>query len=400
MIDDLTIQKVKDAARIVDVVGNYVKLKRQGKDFTGLCPFHDDRHTGNFIVSPALNIARCFACDETYDCIEFVKRKEGVEFLDAIRLLAKKYGIYIDEKQQIMTANTEPRQERPKPQPKPKRYWPLEWVSRYEADGSDSFVRFIHSLPWDGAQRARIKPTLDSYAIGHSHFIEPNWETGKMEEHDFTMFWQIDEQFRVHNAHFMKYKQDGHRLKDKNQYPTTWLHARMKRAKVHPFNEDKEDKTFCLFGLHRMVSNPNAVINIVESEKTAVLMTIAYGCPAMQVWMACCGLGNLTNQHDLLRPLINANRRIVLYPDHDGVDDWIAAKKMIDYKNLSVKAEPVTKWWRPEDGDKADIADIVIRSMCENKPTSPKHISSVMQQMCQDNPAVKTLIDKLKLVEE
>ena len=143
MIDDLTIQKVKDAARIVDVVGDYVRLRRIGQNLTGLCPFHDDRNDNNFIVSPAKNIAHCFVCDETYDCIEFVKRKEGVEFLDAIRLLAKKYGIYIDEKQQSMTANTEPRPERPKPQPKPKRYWPLEWVSRYEADGSDNFVRWI-----------------------------------------------------------------------------------------------------------------------------------------------------------------------------------------------------------------------------------------------------------------
>lgn len=398
MIDDFTIQKVKDSARIMDVVSDYVSLKRQGSEFTGLCPFHADRHAGNFMVSPSKNFAHCFVCDETYDPIEFIKRMEDVDFLDAIRLLAKKYGIYIDEKQQIIEAKADQRPA-PKPQPpKPKRYWPLDWVGRYMADGSDNLVRWINSLPWDGAQRARIKPCLESYAVGHSHFDEKNPETGKMETHDFTMFWQIDEQFRVCNAHFMKYKEDGHRIKDKDQYPTTWLHARMKRSSVGRFDEDKEEKAFCLFGLHRMVSNPNAVINIVESEKTAIIMSIAYGCTSRQIWMACYGLGNLTNKNELLRPLIEANRRIVLYPDHDGVEDWIAAKNMIGYKNLSVKTDPVTKWWVPEDGDRADIADIVIRSMRQGSPPT-KHISEVMQQMCKDNPKVKTLIDKLNLVE-
>lgn len=393
MIDDFTIQKVKDSARIMDVVSDYVSLKRQGSEFTGLCPFHADRHAGNFMVSPSKNFAHCFVCDETYDPIEFIMRMEDVDFLDAIRLLAKKYGIYIDEKQERIEQKAEPR---PLPPQKPKRYWPFEWVSRYMADGSDNFVRWIYSLPWDGAQRARIKPALESYAVGHSHFNEKNRETGEMETHDFTMFWQIDEQFRVCNAHFMKYKEDGHRIKDKDQYPTTWLHARMKRASVGRFDADKENPSYCLFGLHRMVSNPNAVINIVESEKTAILMDIAYGCTSRQIWMACYGLGNLTNSHELLRPLIEANKRIVLYPDHDGVDEWIAAKNMIGYKNLSVATEPVTKWWTPEDGDKADIADIVLRSLMKSAAPA-KQIGTVMQQMCEANPNVKTLIDKLNL---
>ena len=233
--------------------------------------------------------------------------------------------------------------------------------------------------------------------IGHSHFTEPDKVTGEMRTHDFTIFWQVDENFILHNGHFMKYKADGHRVKDTELYPTTWLHARMKRAKQNPFNSEKEDASYCLFGQHLMGANPKAVINIVESEKTAVVMSVAYGASALQIWMACCGLARLTNSNDLLRPLIEAGRTIVLYPDRDGVERWQKSAKQIGYKNLSVNSEPVRKWWVQEDGEKADIADIVLRSIAEHKGQKPVQVAEPLADWIKDNENVKKLIDKLKL---
>ena len=96
MIRQLDIDKVLDAANIVDVVSDYVSLKRAGANFKGLCPFHDD-NTPSFSVSPARNFCKCFACGEGGGPINFIMKKEGMTFPEAIRFLAKKYGIKIDE---------------------------------------------------------------------------------------------------------------------------------------------------------------------------------------------------------------------------------------------------------------------------------------------------------------
>ena len=407
MIDNLTIQRVKDSAKIVDVVSDYTRLKKSGVEYDGLCPFHDDRHLGSFKVNPNKNIATCFSCDKTWDPIEFIRDKEGVTYIEAIRILAKKFGIYIDETGEKPLPEVKP-EPRPAPPPLPKRTWPLSFVKRNLADGSDALVRWLMSLPWDASQRARLPKVLAVYFLGHSHFFT-NFQ-GKREEHDFTVFWQIDENFTLHDGHFMKYyppghPKAGHRMKEKDEYNTTWLHARMKYAdpaktSIPRFDEEKEDESHCLFGQHLMASNPNAVINIVESEKTALVMSIAYGCSAMQLWMACAGLGNLTNRHELLKPLIEQGRAVVLYPDHDGVAKWREAAKQINYKRLTVNAEPVTKWWLPEDGEKADIADVVLRSITEHKGQKPVQMADPLEEWITKNPNVKTLIDQLDLHEQ
>jgi hypothetical protein len=103
----------------------------------------------------------------------------------------------------------------------------------------------------------------------------------------------------------------------------------------------------------------------VESEKTAVLMAIAYGNHAKQVWMACGGLQNISREK--LAPIMKEGRRIVLYPDRDGVEAWEKKARELDYLNIAVDARPVTDWWKPCDGKKADIADVVVRSIIEHQ---------------------------------
>ena len=98
MIDRLTIDKILDAANIVDVVSDFVTLKRSGANFKGLCPFHDDR-TPSFMVSPAKNICKCFACGVGGRPVDFIMKHEQLSYPDALRYLARKYGIEIKERE-------------------------------------------------------------------------------------------------------------------------------------------------------------------------------------------------------------------------------------------------------------------------------------------------------------
>ena len=98
MIDRITVDKILDAANIVDVVSDFVALKRAGSNLKGLCPFHDDR-TPSFMVSPARNYCKCFACGEGGSPVGFIMKHEQLSYPDALRYLAKKYGIKIEEKE-------------------------------------------------------------------------------------------------------------------------------------------------------------------------------------------------------------------------------------------------------------------------------------------------------------
>lgn len=397
-IDEATERRIKEAADIVDVVGDYVNLKRSGAEYTGRCPFHQDRHAGSFMVSPKKNIAHCFPCDETWNPVDFIMKMENLDYPDALRWLAQKYGIYIDESPKFNNIKrATPRPPQPPPPPLRKRYWPGEWIAAYRADRSDTFVNWLYTLPWDEAQRARLPKVIANYGIGHSHFTDTNRD-GTQATHDFTIFWQVDEQARVHNGHLMKYRADGHRMKEKSQYPTDWIHSRMKRATVDPFNEDTDEASYCLFGQHLMALCPDATVNIVESEKTAVIMATAYGGATLNLWMACYGIGNLTNRNRLLQPLIDQKKRIVLYPDHDGVEKWQKAAKEINYGRLSVNKDPVEKWWKPEDGDKADIADIILRYLTQGREDDMRRRDPRQQTMDrwrQQYPAFDVLVDRL-----
>ncbi len=98
MIDNITIQRIKEAANIVDVVGDYVTLRRAGTSYKGLCPFHNEK-TPSFIVTPAKNICKCFGCGGGGDSISFIMKMENLSYLDALRFLAKKFGITVVEKE-------------------------------------------------------------------------------------------------------------------------------------------------------------------------------------------------------------------------------------------------------------------------------------------------------------
>ena len=92
-IDDYTIQRIKDAADIVEVVSDFIPLKKKGVRYLGLCPFHEDRHLGSFVVYPRGQCYRCFACDAKGGTVDFLMNYAKLTFPDAIRWLGRKYNI-------------------------------------------------------------------------------------------------------------------------------------------------------------------------------------------------------------------------------------------------------------------------------------------------------------------
>jgi hypothetical protein len=128
--------------------------------------------------------------------------------------------------------------------------------------------------------------------------------------------------------------------------------------------EGKCEVKTCLFGLHLLDKYPNAEVHIVESEKTAVTMAVAHGNNYKTVWMACGGKDNIKRER--LEPIIKRKRTIILHPDHDGIEMWREAKKALKYDHVSVDAKAVSPpCWKPEDGEKADMADVIVRMLKE-----------------------------------
>ena len=98
MIDRATIDKIMDATNIVDVVSEFVNLRKAGVNYKGLCPFHDDK-TPSFMVSPSKQICHCFACGEGGNAINFLMKHEQITYPEALRWLAKKYNIEVEERE-------------------------------------------------------------------------------------------------------------------------------------------------------------------------------------------------------------------------------------------------------------------------------------------------------------
>ncbi len=108
MIPRETIDRIFSAARIEDVVGDYVSLKKRGANLIGLCPFHDEK-TGSFTVSPSKGIFKCFGCGKAGHSVGFVMEIEQCSYVDALRQLAKKYHIEIEERE--LTAEEKQKQD-------------------------------------------------------------------------------------------------------------------------------------------------------------------------------------------------------------------------------------------------------------------------------------------------
>ena len=348
-ISDEIIRAVTGAARIEDVVGDFVKLRKAGVNMTGLCPFHADQHDGNFIVRPSSigearhgNTYRCFVCDAKGGPVQFLMNAEHMTFPDAIRWLGKKYCIEVDNVPMDWT----PPPPQPTPPPPPDLEIPRAYVKRTMDIATwwqVTFRKWYMTLPWNMEQLATANDTLWQYCIG-------GWNDGRV------VFWMIDHTGVPRAAKIMAYKEDGHR--DKDAHPSWIYNQDGCRQQLKP---DEHTILKPLFGSHLLAKYPNAAVNIVESEKTAVVMANYYRDFERQIWLACGGLQHL--RLEAMQPLIDQGRTVWLWPDKDGRDKWQEVADKLGSEKVHLYTNFFDTCWRDVDGDKADVADIAIRMM-------------------------------------
>lgn len=375
MIDEITIRRIKDAANIVDVIGDWYPLTKNGQNYECLCPFHDDKRLGSFKVSERRNTFHCFSCGARGSSIDFLMMHEGYGYVECLQYLGKKYGIPVEGSDNLKAIVRHSKPHAPVPR-LPVLNIDYRIVERSLHTDEDTLCKWIRSLPWDDQQKARVEKVLHNYLVGHG-------------KDGHTIFWQVDDTGKVRTGKLMRYKPDGHREKTKGSF--NWTHSML--AKVGIVDGENTQLEQCLYGLHLLGVACPKIVNIVESEKTALVCAIAYGGFSDQLWMATGGLSNLTR--DKLEPLIKAGREIVLFPDRDGKDKWLQAAEVIGYNKLHVNTRVVTRYWREEDGEKADIADIIVRMMVKGEiKTKGDKLASLIGQ----NPAVRELIDKFNLI--
>lgn len=377
MIDNMTIQRIKDASNIVDVIGEYYTLRKDGTGYTCLCPFHEDHHLGSFKISPRKNIYTCFSCGESGGPVDFLMSHDNLSFIEAIEWLGRKYGIEVEGSERFSPKPCEPHTP---PPPLPMLVLSRSMIMKRNDTSHDTLCNWIRQLPWTDAQRSRVEPMIRNYMIGHS-----------LQGH--TIFWQMDERGQLRTGKLMLYKPDGHR--DRNSRGNFgWIHSRLAAAGI--YDPDEREVHTTLFGMHMLDYCPQATVNIVESEKTALLCAIAYGDMHRQLWMATGGMSGLTAEK--LKPIMQRNRHIVLYPDHDGIDQWNYAARQIDYKHLQVNSKFVTQYWQPQDGEKADIADILLRMLQEGRGRGPRQLGEIIQGMAASHPTLQRLINEFDLI--
>lgn len=98
MIDQATVDRILDAAQIVDVVSEFVTLRKRGVNYVGLCPFHNEK-TPSFSVSPSKGLCKCFSCGKGGNAVHFIMEHEQMSYYEALKFLAKKYNIEIKERE-------------------------------------------------------------------------------------------------------------------------------------------------------------------------------------------------------------------------------------------------------------------------------------------------------------
>ena len=208
---------------------------------------------------------------------------------------------------------------------------------------NNNFTLWFGRLPWNENQRKRMKQTLWEYCVGC-------WSDGR------AVFWYIDHEGIPRSAKLMTYQSDGHRDKQRNP---GWLYNQEGYREACKPNEHTILKP--LFGAHLLKRYPKAKINVVESEKTALIMANYFGNPEQQLWLACGGLKFL--KIESMQPLIDQGRTVWLWPDKDGVQGWQDVADKLGSDQVHIYTKFFDACWEPEDGEKADIADIAVRML-------------------------------------
>lgn len=179
MIDRQTSEKIKDAANIVDVVSEFVTLKKSGANYKGLCPFHNEK-TPSFYVSPARGTCHCFGCGKGGNSVSFIMEHEQLTYPEALRWLAKKYHIEIRERE----LTNEEKEEQSK---RESMFIVNEWAGKY-------FENILHDHP-------------DGKAIGLQYFRSRGFRDDIIKK--FNLGYDLPDRFLLATAAKQKgYKED------------------------------------------------------------------------------------------------------------------------------------------------------------------------------------------------
>lgn len=195
----------------------------------------------------------------------------------------------------------------------------------------NTFIDFLLTL----FDKPKVAAAVERYFIGG-------------DSHGRTIFPNLDQEGRCVGGAVIPYLVNGHRDKGKG---ISNLHSELKRKdKTLPTQGDQ-----VLFGSHLLRLYPSASVGIVESQKSAVILSIIY--PDV-VWLATAGMTNFNER--LLSSIYDRN--VIAYPDFNGVQEWTRRAKELPFKNIRV-----SDWWRYAQDEKEDICDVVIRAVQEEK---------------------------------
>ena len=313
--DEITLQEIRDIP-IFDVCSKLnITLYGMGKlTKRAQCWYHNDTHP-SMHINKTKNIFKCFVCGKGGDVIKLVQDKENLSFIEACDWLVREFNItVIPDRGQVHVRNTQApmadmylspvRAAAPATTANTAAFIPLSPDLVEKSLSTQS--TFCQSLVSQGYLTApQMHHAADRYRLGAS-------KEGRV------IFWEIDEQQRVHTGKLMHYLPNCHR--DKTLNPT-WVHAILKDQLPEGFTLQH-----CLFGLHLL--SDNKTVCIVESEKTAVILSELF--PDF-VWLSCGGLQMF--KPELLAPLVN--HKIMIFPDTDETSEA--------FKAWSDKAQQATK---------------------------------------------------------
>ena len=212
----------------------------------------------------------------------------------------------------------------------------------------NTFIDFLLTL----FEQPKVAAAVERYCIGGDSMCR-------------TIFPNIDQEGRCVGGAVIPYLANGHRDKSKG---ASNIHAELRRKnKTLPTQADQ-----VLFGSHLLRLYPTASVGVVESQKSAVILSIIY--PQI-VWVATAGITNFNER--LLSSIYDRN--VIAYPDFNGVQEWTQRAKDLPFKNIRV-----SDWWRYAQDEKEDITDVVIRAIQQEK--TPYSIPDYIQDNFRQEP--------------
>ena len=316
------IKYVKEKANIVDVIGHFVPLKRDGASYKGISPFSNERNP-SFTVNPIKNIFKCFSTGKGGDCIDFVMAIKSIPNREALQWIIDFMNIppsdndwqitpFIDLPISYCTENM------------------LASTMRFGLDANNNFYKWLIKL-FD-------QPTANELALKYNIGTSKHWQGANI-------FWQVDVNGAIRGGKIMLYNSDtGKRVKEP-EAKITWVH---RAARMKDYNLSQ-----CLYGEHLLNTRPDAIVKIVESEKTAIIASVIY--PEF-IWLASGSLTNLS----VARCMPLTGRTISLIPDCGAEQQWI--DKCASLRSL-IKADWVVDCITGNNPKGYDLCDYILDNL-------------------------------------